>query len=257
MASPYGSFVWYELMTTDTAAARAFYGHVAGWTAEVTEIAGPPYTLFAAPDGQVAGMMTLPDDLRAKGVPPCWTGYVGVEDVDASAALAQTLGGSMCCPPMDIPNVGRFATVADPQGAVIALFRWTMPGTTERPAPDAPGRFGWHELLAVDQATAFPFYQRMFGWEKSTPVDMGPMGTYQLFAIGGQDIGGMMSKPPAVPVAHWLYYINVGDIDAAAARVAQGGGQVLNGPMEVPGGTWVAQCQDPQGAMFAMAGKRG
>ncbi|MDR3537416.1 MAG: VOC family protein [Acetobacteraceae bacterium] len=257
MTAPHGAFVWYELMTTDEPAARDFYSHVAGWSAQVTDIAGPPYTLFSVADAPVAGMMDLPADARARGVPPCWVGYVGVDDVDASAAQAKALGGTVHVEPRDIPNVGRFAMIQDPQGASIAVFRFLTACPAAPPAMGTPGQFGWHELMAVDWTTAFPFYAEMFGWQKSTPVDMGPMGTYQLFAIGGQDVGGMMSKPPAIPVPFWLYYINVANIDDAIARVVDGGGQVLNGPMQVPGGTWIAQCRDPQGAMFAMAGSRG
>jgi uncharacterized protein len=258
MAATPSPFVWYELVTTDAAAARDFYGHVAGWSAQITEMAGPPYTLFGPSEAPVAGMIAKADMLgKAADIPPCWTGYVGVDDVDATAAHAVRLGATTCVPPTDIPNVGRFAVILDPQGAAVALFKAGTEWTGEPPPPDAPGRIGWHELMAANWEAVFPFYAELFGWQKSTPVDMGPMGTYQLFAVGGRDIGGMMTKPPAIPAPYWLYYINVGDIDDAVSRVRGKGGQLLNGPMEVPGGTWVAQCRDPQGAAFALAGKRG
>ena len=82
------------------------------------------------------------------------------------------------------------------------------------------------------------------------------MGTYQLFSTGGQPIGGMFTKPPMVPVPFWLYYFNIGGIDAGAERVKAGGGRILNGLMEVPGGSWIVRCGDPQGAMFALVGNR-
>jgi hypothetical protein len=159
-------------------------------------------------------------------------------------------------PPTDIPNVGRFSVVADPQSAVFALFN--SPNTCDAPLPErgTPGHVGWHELSAADWQKAFAFYSELFGWQKGDAMDMGAMGTYQIFSVGGQPVGGMMNKPPMVPVPNWLYYINVADIDAATDRVKTGGGQILNGPMQVPGGDWIIQGKDPQGAMFALVGKK-
>ncbi|HEY2137243.1 MAG TPA: VOC family protein, partial [Xanthobacteraceae bacterium] len=181
-------------------------------------------------------------------------GYVGVDDVDAGAALAKQAGGAIRHGPDDIPGVGRFATVTDPHGASITLFK----GTSETPPPTAgtPGDVGWRELHAGDLAGDLPFYERLFGWTKAEAFDMGPMGTYQLFAIGGVPSGGMMTKTKELPLPLWLYYFNVDDIDAATARVKDHGGQVLFGPQDVPGGSWIVQCRDPQGAMFALLGPR-
>jgi predicted enzyme related to lactoylglutathione lyase len=154
--------------------------------------------------------------------------------------------------PADIPGVGRFAVVADPQSAVIALFKGTG---TSPPAPaNTPGYAGWRELLAADAAAAFAFYSEMFGWTKGDAADIGPMGTYQLFALasGGEPIGGMMTKPPHVPAPFWTYYFQVDGIAAAVARINAAGGTIINGPMEVPGGSWIVQALDPQGAMFAL-----
>ena len=123
-------------------------------------------------------------------------------------------------------------------------------------APGAPGHVGWRELHAGDGPAAFDFYARLFGWTKDEAMDMGPMGVYQLFAAGGQAIGGMMTKTAETPAPYWLYYFNVEAVDAAIARVKAAGGQLLNGPMQVPGGSWIAQCMDPQGAMFAVVGAK-
>ena len=183
-----------------------------------------------------------------------WYGYVSVADVDATAAHATRLGGVVHVPPRDIPNIGRFAVLGDPQGAVFCLFHGI--GEMAPPSQREPGRIGWHELLAADWQKAFAFYAELFGWQKDTAVDMGPMGTYQLFSDGSEAMGGMFNKPDAVPAPFWLYYFNVGDIDAGAQRVTGGGGKILNGPMEVPGGMWIVQCMDPQGVMFALVGKR-
>ena len=257
MPESQGRFVWYELMTTDTGAAKAFYGKVVGWGTQDMPMPDMTYTMFLAGETPMGGLMDLPEASRKMGVPPNWMGYVAVNDVDASAAQAKRLGGTVNVPPTDIPDVGRFSVISDPQGSVLALFKALTAAPDQPPAPGTPGRVGWHELLAVDRETAFAFYSELFGWQKSDAIDMGPMGTYQLFSTGGQVIGGMFNKPPAIPAPFWLYYVNVGDIDAATDRVKAGGGQILNGPMEVPGGDWIIQGMDPQHAMFALVGKRG
>jgi predicted enzyme related to lactoylglutathione lyase len=249
-----GRFVWYELITTDPEAAKAFYGAVVGWRMQDQPMPGMTYTLLHAGDAQVAGLMAIPPEGKAMGASPNWTGYVATADVDAKAKQGTDLGGKVLREPSDIPGVGRFAIVADPHGAVVALFRGDGDGPMD-PGPGAPGHVGWHELYAGDLEADFAFYSTMFGWQKRQAMDMGPMGTYQLFGVGDVEMGGMMTKPDPMPTPAWLYYFNVGDIDEAAERVKSAGGQVQNGPMEVPGG-WIIQAQDPQGAMFALFGTR-
>jgi uncharacterized protein len=213
------------------------------------------YTLFTAGGTSVSGLMDLPEDARAAGLRPSWIGYVGVNDVDASADRIKQLGGAVHVPPTDIANISRVSVAVDPQMATIALFKW-LKGRQEQPADlDAPGRVGWHELLAADWEKAWAFYGELFGWQKAE-ADIGAMGTYQLFSAAGQTIGGMFTKPATVPVPFWLYYFNIGDIDLAIKRVKAGGGAILNGPIEVPGNRWIVQCTDPQGAIFALVGKR-
>src|SRR5207247_1974420 len=156
-------------------------------------------------------------------------------------------------PPQDIPKVGRFSVIADPQGAVIALLKGSGP-EMPRPAEATNGHFSWHELMAGERETAFRFYSQLFGWQKTDAVPS-PMGTYQMYGKGGRTFGGMATKPKDYPAPpHWLYYVKVDDLDAALARVKKGGGQVMHGPMEVPGGDRVAQCMDPQRAAFALHG---
>ncbi|QCI67444.1 VOC family protein [Phreatobacter stygius] len=256
MAQSPSDFVWYELMTTDTEAAEAFYAKVVGWGTQDGSKPGMAYTLFTQGETQVSGMMELPAEARTMGVPPHWLGYVAVDDVDAATEQVKRLGGAVHVPPQDIPDIGRFSVVADPQTAALALFKSANPAPIPPVAPGTPGHIGWHELYAVDWEKELVFYGDMFGWQKAEAVDMGPMGTYQLFGAGGPPIGGMFNKPAEVPVPFWLYYFNVADIDAATERLKTAGGQVLNGPMEVPGGDWIVQALDPQGAMFALAGKR-
>ena len=248
MSSPHGSFAWYELMTPDTTAAAAFYSAVVGWTPRDSGQPGMDYTLFLAGDTGVAGMMTLPPGADR----PAWLGYVSVDDVDAYAARLTKAGGAIHRPATDIPGVIRFAVVADPQGAVFAIYTPLMEGAAPPLVPDKPGYAAWRELMAADGAKAFDFYSGLFGWTKADAVDMGPMGVYQLFADGGQAVGGMMTKPADIPAPFWTYYFQVDGIEAAAARLKAAGGAVINGPHQVPGGTWIVQATDPQGAMFAL-----
>jgi predicted enzyme related to lactoylglutathione lyase len=205
-------------------------------------------------EAPVCGMMELCGEAREKGARPGWIGYVAVEDVDASAEEVVRQGGAVYRAPSDIPGIGRFAIVADPQGAPIALFRGASAAPAQCTPPNGPGHGGWHELRATDPEAAFEFHSKLFGWSKAEPVDMGPMGVYQLFAAGDQPIGGMMTKPEAQPAPSWLFYFNVDGVDAAAGRVQAGGGQVTAGPHQVPGGGWIAHCLDPQGGRFALVG---
>lgn len=256
--SSHGRFIWYELMTPDVAGAKAFYGDVVGWTATEMPAGDMAYWVLEADGRGVGGVMELGDEHRAAGIPPNWTAYVAVDDADAAVEKVKSLGGSVMREPQDIPGVGRFAIVSDPSGAVIAVMKPTPPegGRPETPK-NALGHTAWHELYGGPTDAAFAFYEALFGWTKDEPHDMGPMGVYQLFSNQDGQVGGMMKKPDNVPAAHWLYYFRIGDIDAAAARVKAGGGQVLSGPMEVPGGDWVLQGMDPQRAMFCLLGTKG
>jgi uncharacterized protein len=249
---PANPFVWYDVMTNDMKATESFYTKVVGWTAKDFGMPAGGYTLFSAGSSMVGGLMPISAEAAAMGVKPCWSGYIGVPDVDAYTQRVKAEGGAVHRQPEDIPGVGRFAVVADPQGAVFILFKGNGEPDQAPAAPGAPGTIGWHELYAKDGASAFAFYAKLFGWSKTEAMDMGPMGLYQMFATGGQTVGGMMTKPPDVPMPYWLYYFNVDAIDAAQTRVVQNGGKVLMGPHEVPGGQWILQCTDPQGAMFAL-----
>jgi len=252
MSQPSGKFVWYELMTSDVAAATRFYQSVVGWEAKDAGMPGSDYTILSAGGVGVGGLMALPAQACAMGVPPCWSGYIGVDDVDAYVTRVTAAGGKLLREPADIPGVGRFAVVADPYGAGFLLFKGSSAEGPASAAAGTPGHIGWHELHAGDGAGAFAFYSGLFSWTKGDAMDMGPQGVYQLFATGGEPVGGMMTKMPGVPQPFWLYYINVAALDAAVARVTAGGGKVVMGPMEVPGGSWIVNCTDPQGAFFAL-----
>jgi uncharacterized protein len=253
MVDHHGRFAWYELMTTDIAAAAAFYAGVMGWDTQDASTPDLAYTLTMVGTVPVGGLMGLPPEARKKGATPRWMGYVAVDEVDAVARLFKRLGGSIYVPPTNT-NIGRISVVADPQAATLALVTGLKPGRQDSAGLDEIGHVGWHELLADDWKKAFAFYGDIFGWQKSDEI--GTTENYQLFSDGGLTMGGMFTKRPVEPLAFWLFYFNVDDIDAAMARVKTGGGQIFEGPYELPNGAWIVRCRDPQGAGFALQGKR-
>ncbi|GBQ89298.1 glyoxalase [Gluconacetobacter johannae DSM 13595] len=252
MSAFHGQFVWYELATLDAPAASAFYRAVIGWNMKDAGLPDREYTILSAGERPIGGLMALSQAECKAGAQPGWIGYVAVEDVDAMVARIADAGGAIVRPASNIPGVGRFAIVDDPQGAVFAVFRGGGDGTMAPAAPDTPGGVGWHELLAQDRKSAFAFYADLFGWGVGEAVDMGDMGIYQIFTIGGVPIGGMMTRAATMPAPFWLYYVNVDRIDAAIGRVREAGGRVVNGPHQVPGGSWIVPCLDPQDCMFAL-----
>ena len=256
-----GKFFWYELMTSDPEAAIRFYGDVVGWTTKVfgDDLTGDPYHVVSASAGQMGGIMAIPAELKDHGMRPWWGGYIGATDVDADVQRLTTAGGSVKRAPEDIPGVGRFAVMADPGGAIFMLLKGSSPEGMEAPPPMANGHVGWHELYSGNFDADLAFYTSQFGWGKGEAMDMGEMGSYRLFSQSGATgfnsmAGGIMALPKEMPMPLWLFYFVVPDIDAATEKVKAGGGTVLNGPMEVPGGAWIIQATDPQGAMFALVG---
>jgi predicted enzyme related to lactoylglutathione lyase len=248
-------FNWYDLMTDDPKAALDFYAHVLGLTAETLPAHdGRPYHVVSAGGAGIGGVMELLPAQKSAGVKPFWVGYVTSDDVDTDLARLEKVGAKAMRAPTDIPGVGRFVPVTDPQGAGFMLFRPTPPPGAARPLPSGKGSVGWNELLTTDVAAAFTFYSEELGWTKSMTVDMGPMGPYQTFETAGVG-GGMMKDPAPSPRARWRFYFQVESTTAALARVKEKGGQVVSGPHEVPGGEWTATCSDPQGAEFGMSSK--
>jgi uncharacterized protein len=257
MSGSHGRFVWYELLTPDPEAAEAYYTNVVGWG--TLPIPGPdgPYTLFTIGETPVCGMLKTPEEARRLGAPPHWLGYVLVDDVDGTATTASQLGAAIYVPPRDIPNVCRFAVIADPERAAIGMMAWSSPPVKDGAGvPASPGRIGWHELLTTDFVKGFGFYNTLFGWQKEDALDAGDIGTYQVFSTRGRLAGGMFNKPANIPATFWLYYFNVADFHAAVNRASAFGGEIVTGPMEVPGGSWIVHAKDPQGALFALVGQR-
>jgi uncharacterized protein len=255
-ASPLlGRPLWYELMTTDMKAAENFYKAVVGWTPAPFEGAGQPYTMFQrAGNIPVGGVMTRPDGMNA---PPFWAMYVGVPKLEDAVAQIKRLGGSDCSPIIEVPNVGRMQMMQDPQGAAFYVYQ---PASAEQPPEAAPevGDASWHELMTTDAPAAMTFYNAVFGWQPTDAMDMGEMGKYQMFNRPIGMIGGMMNKPKEMANVppNWQIYFRVDDLDAAIDRIKANGGQILNGPMEVPGGDRIVNAMDPQGAAFSLHARK-
>jgi predicted enzyme related to lactoylglutathione lyase len=236
-------------LTKDPKAAIAFYSEVVGWKTQPFE--GTDYIMWVASQGPLGGVMTLPEEAAKMGAPPHWLSHVQVEDVDATAARVKKLGGKIYKEPDDIPTVGRFAIIADPQGAVLSIFKPASAMTAHDPTK--AGEFCWGELMTSDSAAAFKFYTELFGWKTLQEMQMGEAGAYRVFGVGETSLGGMMTTPKGSPMPPaWLYYTETSDLDGAVARATKKGAKLLNGPMEVPGGSRIAQLIDPQGAAFAL-----
>lgn len=251
----HGRFIWHELMTKDPDAAKRFYGEVVGWSARKFADSPMDYTIFMSGETPCAGLMAIPDHAAAMGAPPSWLAYVEVDDVDATVARVTELGGSLLGPATNIPDVGYFAVLRDPQGAAFAIM--TSARAPEPEEDPKPLEFSWHELTTTDIASAIAFYTAVFGWEKKGEFDMGPAGVYHMFGRDRFTYGGMFQKSPDMPMPpNWLLYASVpGTADAAAERAKAAGANVFLGPMDVPGGDRIAAMLDPQGAAFAVHSK--
>lgn len=251
----HGQFCWYDLITTDPAAAKRYYMSVFGWKTQSFPHASPdnPYDMWAVGDSTFGGVGKLSMESQAAAVPPHWISSVHVNNVDETVRKATSLGGRLVTGPQDIPQTGRYAVIEDPHTAKIAIFQSNGPwagfdGTA------VVGKPSWHELMTTDYRAAFDFYRQLFGWEKTSEMDMGPLGMYLMYGMKGKPFGGIYNRPPEMGGMHpfWLPYFHVKDLKASTAAATKAGGTVVNGPMEVPGGDWIVVMGDPQNAAFAM-----
>jgi predicted enzyme related to lactoylglutathione lyase len=243
-----GRFVWHELHTEDRPKAQKFYTQLVGWdTKEVPMGPGEPYTLCFLNGKDHAGIIKSQAPAH---VPPHWLPYIHVDDVDAAASKVSELGGKVINPPMDIPNVGRFAVVMDPTGAIFAIYLNNKPYP---PEPEMPllGSFCWDELMTSDPDAAEAFYTSMFGYTVES-MDMGPMGTYRILKSGERRRGGIMKAPPGVPHSHWLTYIAVKNVDESTHNATEFGAKVIVEPQDIPNIGRFSALNDPTGAGVAL-----
>ncbi len=266
MSNPVGSFIWYELMTTDSDGAAKFYRSVIGWNIAERADASPggrDYRMIGRADGGFAGgVLKLSSEMMTQGAHPTWLGYLYVKNVDVSLQAIVADGGTVLMPRMDLP-VGSIAMAADPLGTPFYVM-------TPIPPPDKPDaksdvfdpqasqRVRWNELASPDLARARAFYGSHFGFEFKESMPMGEMGDYCFISHGGiPRIGAIMQKSGHEPAPTWLFYFGVDSVAAARKAIEAGGGAVLRGPHEVPGGQWIIIASDPQGASFGVVGPEG
>jgi predicted enzyme related to lactoylglutathione lyase len=250
----HGRFRWYELYANNPATAKKFYPPITGWGIENWADAGDePYEMWTAGGVPFAGLMAVSPEMKSRGAPPHWVPYIGVKSASETLAKAASLGGQTAWGPETVPTVGTFAGIKDPQGAIFAILQ---------PAQESPGYEGnatlgkpsWHELMTSDYKAAYAFYSALFGWDKHSESDVGNNVTYLEFgtSTGKKSVGGMFNRFAPTIHPHWLIYTNVRDVKAAKAVIERGGGKVINGPMEVPGGTWIVAFTDPEGVAHAL-----
>src|SRR5262245_28766260 len=246
-----GNFCWFELGTSDQAAAKKFYGGMFGWTAKDSPM-GPDafYTMFQLRGRNVGAAYTLGPEEAKQGVPPHWGTYVAVGNADAMVAKAKTLGATVLAGPFVVAEHGRMAALRDPTGATISLWQ-----ANQHPGVGVWGEMGafcWSELLTRDTTAAAKFYTALFGWK--TKVSEGAGFPYTHWQNDGADIGGMMAimqqwgpMPP-----HWVNYVQVQNCDETAAKAASLGGKVCMPPTDIPNTGRFAMLQDGQGAMLSV-----
>ncbi len=261
-----GNPIWYELLTTDAEAATSFYGSVLGWKVAPKAADLPPdgrdYRMIGRDDGgQAGGVMQLSDAMCASGARATWLTYLYVKNVDAACAAITADGGRVHMPKISLP-VGDIAMVADPMGTVFYVMTPIPPHGKPDAVSDAYDRAGiqrvrWNELASPDLAKAKSFYAKNFNFTFNEVMPMVEMGDYCFIDHGGRRLGAIMQQPPGSPPAAWLFYFGVKSVMVAKRAVEKGGGKLLYGPMEVPGGEWVFAATDPQGVAFGIAGAKG
>ncbi|MDF2691674.1 MAG: glyoxalase [Labilithrix sp.] len=249
----HGSFSWIELATTEPAKAKSFYSELFGWTYDDNP-AGPDmvYSMAKVDGHYVAGLFGMGKETAA-AMPPSWSSFVTVDDVDAAAKKVIANGGKVLKEPFDVFDAGRMAVVQDPAGGTLSL--WQANKHIGSGVKNVPGSLCWNELYSTNADVARTFYTSTFGWQAEA-VDMGPMGTYTLFKLPGEtsNIGGMMPMPPnmaGVP-SYWTPYIDVADCDASTKKLTELGGEVLMPPTDIPDIGRFSIVKDPLGAVFAL-----
>jgi hypothetical protein len=239
MAYKFGTFVWFECITDDVEASKAFYTETLGWKARELDMGGFKYTMLGKGEASSCGVV----EPQMEGVPNHWTSYVSVDDVDAAAKRVSKHGGKVIVPPTDIPTIGRFALVQDPEGATFNLFKG------EQGDENAATDFHWNELHADDIDAVTPFYEKVIGWT-SEKMDM-PDGKYTVFKKGDQSVAGGMNKRGEHP-AMWLPYVSVADCDKTLGRMKSRKGEVKMGPQDVDTVGRFAVVIDPRGAAIGV-----
>lgn len=251
--SRHGRFCWHDLMTTDPEGSRAFYGELLGWRTESPAHAAHEYRMIHAGGFAIGGMVPLDP---AEGLPTHWIPYVAVDGIGAFCEEAVAAGGAVCVPPTDV-GPGTFAVITDPQGGAFSAWEPRESGRPT-PPPGTPGVFCWHECLSTDATAGAAFYRRIFGWDvEEMDLETGGVAMhYHVFLRGGKHHSGIMDLPPEAldqgARTHWLGYVTVPDVDAAAEKAAALGASVLCPCTDIPETGRFCVIQDPQGGMLSL-----
>jgi uncharacterized protein len=237
-----GKFVWHENNSTDVDRAKDFYTQLLGWEIEVWKPGEMDYAMIKVGDQMHGGF-----DKAEGDAPSHWLGHVLVEDVDETVRRAEAAGGRIAGGPMDLPEVGRFALIADPQGAVFSVY------TPAGEAPMGEGTFVWDELMTSDTEGAKSFYTELLGWT-TRDMDMGDAGTYTIFQRGGDvDAAGCMTLPEGMQAPpQWLPYVATEDVDATVAKAKELGATAFMEGTDIANVGRIAVVQDPVGAVFGL-----
>jgi predicted enzyme related to lactoylglutathione lyase len=250
-ANQTGRFVWRDLMTTDPEKSEAFYTSLFGWTINPMDMGeAGVYRMFRNGEKDFGGIGPID---AAQGVPPHWISYIATPNVDETTAKATQMGATSPMPGMDIPGVGRFSVVIDPQGAAFSPFTDTSGTEVPEVGQEWPpaGDVSWNELMSKDTNASNAFYSQLFGY-RPEEKDMGT-GPYTILNRGDMMEAGVFQVPDGVPMpSTWVIYYVVANIDDSLAKLAQLGGQNVSGIIEVPTIGRMATVSDSLGALFAL-----
>ena len=244
-----GTFSWVDLTTSDSEAAKSFYGNLLGWEFDDNEIpGGGTYTLCMVGGESVAAIAPQTDKFR-----PHWNSYVTVASADDAAARAKELGGTVIEEPFDVMEAGRMALFQDPTGA--ALCVWQPNQSIGATRVNDPGSLTWNELHSPDPAAAVEFLTGLFGWG-TEEMPMGGDLVYTIVKVGDRSNGAVMAAQRGEP-PHWLPYFAVESRDGAAEAAVELGGReyarmempqgriaILSDPLDAPLAIWEGQTDD-------------
>lgn len=230
-----GKFCWFDLMSTDVPAARAFYAELFGW--DIRDHNAEYGMIHDRAGRSLGGMMA-----SQPGAPSAWLPYVTTDDVGSTVNRIRELGGTVFME-HDAADVGKFAIYADPQGAALATIQLAR-DFGAYPREKGEHHICWSELHTSDPAAALAFHAGVFDWKSESWGD-------DHILIGSEHAGSIIRSQPGVP-ASWLVYVNTVDAEATVAKVTALGGKVVMPAVDMPGVGRFAVFSDPTGAVFAV-----
>lgn len=248
----YGQCVWFDLFSDNIPKATAFYSELFNWNTDVMNTPSGPYTIFKT-NGKSVGGLTKPSEPTLANT---WLAYISVQNLKTATSAIKQHGGTVMGSPTQMPGVGSWQLAKDPQGAVFCAFEGESKSAdcANDFSSGQIGEFCWHELMCHNFQEELTFYGEVFGWKPSESIDMGPMGTYQLYNAGEKTVGGMMNNTPDMPQkTYWLEYINVDNVDDTLKRALSLGAHPTFPAMNVGNNSGrIAGLIDPLGTALAI-----